>query len=343
MPYRQPNGKWRAHRMIDGKRRQRVFTSKAEAKAWEAGQDAEAWSQEDKPTITAFSWADAYLNHAKTRHAHKTYQEKCVAFRALFRHVNPDCPADSIPKAAIYAALSARAVASGNAANKDRKNLGAAWEWGRKVLGLPRENPFRDVERFGHDARPRYVPSEADFWAAVGQAAPEDRTFLLVALHTAARRGELFRLMWPDVDIPGRKIRLGTRKTAHGGLEYEWLHLTSVAANALAEHRKTAMRGMHVFTQPDGELFTSRQHLMERICARAGVKRFGFHAIRHLSASILAREGVDIPTIQAILRHKSPTTTARYMRSLGVVSDVLEGVFGGSVGQTKQRLESRDG
>ena len=39
---------------------------------------------------------------------------------------------------------------------------------------------------------------------------------------------------------------------------------------------------------------------------------------RHLTASILYRKEYGQSFIQAVLRHKSPTTTARYLRSLGV-------------------------
>jgi len=38
---------------------------------------------------------------------------------------------------------------------------------------------------------------------------------------------------------------------------------------------------------------------------------------------------VPLTTIQAILRHKSATTTARYLRSLGGVKVQLDGVFSG--------------
>jgi len=45
------------------------------------------------------------------------------------------------------------------------------------------------------------------------------------------------------------------------------------------------------------------------------LRKFGFHAIRHLSASILAREKVDIPTIQALCaaraRPRRPATCTR--------------------------------
>lgn len=151
----------------------------------------------------------------------------------------------------------------------------------------------------------------------------------MTALHTAARRGELFRLSWPDIDFKAGTIRLGTRKTASGGLEYATLPMTSKLHQELSNLRARGVKSMLVFCQEDGEPFTSRQHYMERLCKRAGVRPFGFHAIRHLSASILAREGIDIPTIQAVLRHKSPNTTARYLHSLGIVENVLDGVFCG--------------
>ncbi len=54
--------------------------------------------------------------------------------------------------------------------------------------------------------------------------------------------------------------------------------------------------------------------------------RFGFHAIRHLSASILFKLGYEVGVMQAILRHKSPNTTERYLRSIGLerVREALE-------------------
>ena len=74
----------------------------------------------------------------------------------------------------------------------------------------------------------------------------------------------------------------------------------------LADH-KMCSHCNHVFTDPaTDQPFAARQHYMSRLCKRAKVKPFGFHAIRHLSATILAYEGVDIPTVQAVLRHKNP-------------------------------------
>ena len=66
---------------------------------------------------------------------------------------------------------------------------------------------------------------------------------------------------------------------------------------------------------------------MKILCKRAGVKDFTFHDIRHLTALLLAQDGVYIPTIQAILRHKNPMTPTRHIHRLGITKNVLEDVF----------------
>ena len=65
---------------------------------------------------------------------------------------------------------------------------------------------------------------------------------------------------------------------------------------------------------------------MGRLCDKAKVKRFGFHAIRHLSASILYHLSYEVAVMQAILRHKSPRTTEKYLKRLGLekVREALE-------------------
>jgi integrase len=67
--------------------------------------------------------------------------------------------------------------------------------------------------------------------------------------------------------------------------------------------------------QPSGK----RLQFMLRRCDRAGVKRFGFHAIRHLTASTLYRAGYPSVVIQQILRHQRATTTNAYLRSRGLL------------------------
>ena len=65
---------------------------------------------------------------------------------------------------------------------------------------------------------------------------------------------------------------------------------------------------------------------MSGLCEKAKVKRFGFHSIRQLTASILYNLGYEVAVMQAILRHKSPNTTERYLKTHGIekVRDALE-------------------
>ncbi len=109
------------------------------------------------------------------------------------------------------------ALTSGNAANKTRKNLAAAWTWGQRYYGLPPVNPFLSVERFPADQTPRYVPPEEDFWKVYEIADSVDKAFLLFLLHTAARRTEAFRLTWEDVDFPVGKFDWGHVRPAVEG------------------------------------------------------------------------------------------------------------------------------
>jgi len=57
---------------------------------------------------------------------------------------------------------------------------------------------------------------------------------------------------------------------------------------------------------------------MKRLCKKAGVKPFGFHAIRHLSATVQYRNGKNLNWLQAFLRHKNATTTEKYLKKLGL-------------------------
>ena len=56
---------------------------------------------------------------------------------------------------------------------------------------------------------------------------------------------------------------------------------------------------------------------MGTLCRRAGVKYFRYHAIRHLTASVLDEMGTPIGTIQRILGHQNRRTTEIYLHSIG--------------------------
>jgi integrase len=156
---------------------------------------------------------------------------------------------------------------------------------------------------------------------------------LLAYLQLAARRSEFFRFRWEDVAFAKDEIRLTTRKRMGGSLEEDRLPVLDELHVALLNHKQIS-KGGWVFPDPEtGGPYLYRQHWMKRLCARAGVPPFGLHAIRHLTARILADEGVPVIVIQAILRHKNSNTTQRYLHRLSELKTALT-----ALSQRKSRL-----
>jgi len=59
-----------------------------------------------------------------------------------------------------------------------------------------------------------------------------------------------------------------------------------------------------------------RRQWLKNLCEKAGVKQFGFHGIRHLTASLLAERNIHLVEIQHHLRHDLLSTTERYIHQL---------------------------
>jgi hypothetical protein len=63
--------------------------------------------------------------------------------------------------------------------------------------------------------------------------------------------------------------------------------------------------------------YSDRKKIMRSLCKSAGVRYFRYHALRHLTASILDDLDVPIGVIQRILGHKNRKTTEIYLHSVG--------------------------
>ena len=307
---------WLAAVMKGGVRKQKTFDTRTEALGWEAeARKEKAFTTPMASSRTVLEWATAYLDFCRKFHA-TTRWEKRQCFKALFRVVDPGLDASALTKGQVLTALQAVCDAhGGNVANKHRKNLVAAWVWGHKYLELPESNPCR-VDRFPEKRMPRYVPPVEDFWAVYNACGRNDQRMLLAYIHTAARKGELFKLTWDDVDFSGKRIGLWTSKRKEGTKECDWLPMTTELQDALTEQR-SKNDGALVFPDPEtGEAYKSRQHFLEKKCERLNIKPFCWHSIRHLAASMLQKNGMPILSIQRILRHKNLATTIKYLHQL---------------------------
>ena len=148
MPYyTRQRKKWIAQVIHHGRKYRSYHESKTSAKQWEVEKRAELLNREEvAPAIrtpSLLEFANEYLSFSKTKHGRKTYEEKQHTFRSFFKSVDPSLEVTALHKRDVLSHLSEQAdKRSGYAANKERKNLVAAWNWAVQYLpGFPVENP----------------------------------------------------------------------------------------------------------------------------------------------------------------------------------------------------------
>jgi integrase len=179
------------------------------------------------------------------------------------------------------------------------------------------------------------------------EAEGQDLVLLLTLYFTGGRRGEIFRLSWErDVRLDIGKIRLSDHKAGNGQRRFRWLDMHPELTKALSwwkEARPCKVDNVFMQTHCDGALgqpFLQRSKFMERLCKRAGVKPFGFHALRHKSAAItFVSSGLN--AAQVLMGHYRATTTDRYVRSAGLYTDhsaIMAALGSSEIGQAAGSL-----
>lgn len=164
---------------------------------------------------------------------------------------------------------------------------------------------------------------------------------LLLFYFTGARRGEVFKLLWEDVNLNEGKIRLKDNKVKGGQARIRWVQINLAVIDALAwwkEARPCKVGNVFMQVQCEthmGEAFTQRKHFMKDLCKKAGVKHFGFHAIRHKAAAVTFSEsGLD--AAQLLMGHYRATTTDIYVKSAGLYnnqSSIQQALANNEIGQ----------
>ncbi len=193
-----------------------------------------------------------------------------------------------------------------------QRNALFIWAYRRRLI---KENPCHFVERMPEPRFQRRIPTPEEM-SKIMLAAGPDRPFILVVYHTLARVDEILRLKWEDVNFQERTVRLWTRKRRDGAWAWDKLPMNEVLYETLQQLWRKRSQDEWVFLNPTtGTRYKHRPKLMAAICNRAGVRQFGFHAIRHYVASYLAdKQKFSITQVSRLLRHQSKATTERYLQ-----------------------------
>jgi integrase len=191
-----------------------------------------------------------------------------------------------------------------------RKLLDVAVEW-RKLTMVPRVRwlraPKPEFDFLTFDEAERLLSVAPPAW----------KPMITLGLRAGLRQGELLALRWDDVDLVAgrivvrRAVARGKIGTPKNGRSRE-VPLSDAARAALREHRH--LKGELVFSQEDGTLLTKGECKwpLWQSCKRAGLRRIGWHVLRHTFASHLVMRGVPLKAVQELLGHTTIEMTMRY-------------------------------
>jgi len=137
------------------------------------------------------------------------------------------------------------------------------------------------------------------------------KPLVLLSLNTGMRRGELFALAWPSVDLQAGRITVHGATAKSGRTRH--LPLNSEALDVLRCWRdQSADKAGFVFPGKNGAAFNNVRRSWEGVLAAAKITRFRWHDQRHDFASKLVMAGVDLNTVRELLGHSDYAMTLRY-------------------------------
>ena len=186
--------------------------------------------------------------------------------------------------------------------------------------GLRQDNPASGLKLFATDHRERFLsPAEL---ARLGETLttaeqegehPRFIAAIRLLLLTGARKQEILRLRWSEVDIEGARLRLDDSKTGRKVISLGAPALAILAGLMpgkegeelkLPEFVLPALRGK-------GPL-VGLQSAWERIRTKAKLDDVRVHDLRHAFASVAVAAGESLYLTGKLLGHSRPETSARY-------------------------------
>lgn len=220
-----------------------------------------------------------------------------------------------------------------------RALLNLAVEWGELAFAPKLKQlkvQHKDIQFLSFEETERFVRVAATEWKA----------FVVTALKTGLRVGELLALKWEDLDlVAGRLLVRRTlwhdqEGTPKGGQTRE-VPLSNEAIATLKAHRH--LKGDYVFCETNGKRLTHSRvkSVVPSTCKKAGLaKRLTTHDLRHTFASHLLMRGVALKAVQELLGHATMEMTMRYAHlspevkreAVQVLDRPVPGNFGAHVG-----------
>jgi integrase len=333
---------WRYDFILKGRRyTSNWFQSKSQAKRAEASKREEVRrpapdpprpkpvkKPPPEPTPTGMAFLDLInkrLDHVRAYNSASYYRSYVgVARQWVKRWGQLRCP--EISRDRVEQFLWERKQVSACTANKEMRYLKATFNFGLS-RGLISASPLAGIPFFPVEKRLKYIPPPGDIDKVIALADRDTQDYLWTLRDTLARVSEVNRLTWDDVNLAQGYVVLYTRKKRGGHLTPRKVPLTKRLWAILSRRHQerdpsqpwVCWHWYHDRTKraPQAGPYRCRRQMLKSLTAQAGVRHFGFHALRHAGASLMDSLNVPLGSIQRILGHENRSTTEIYLHTLG--------------------------
>lgn len=224
----------------------------------------------------------------------RRYMGRDASGAAVYKELNLPTPATIARWRAIFSAL-------------------LTWAIRRRLAPKGWVNPCREVEVDPvRNARVRFLTdAERQRLMRVSRLSTWPKLYLLIlmALTTGARRGELMRLRYRDLNLDAGTAHLADTKNGDDRV----LPLTQPVVDEIRRFGRAPSPDHLLFARPghpDRPFNFQKQWLFALTDAR--IEDFRFHDLRHTCASYLAQNGAGLHDIANVLGHRQLDVTRRY-------------------------------
>lgn len=129
---------------------------------------------------------------------------------------------------------------------------------------------------------------------------------IIVSMTAALRRGELFRILWSDLDEIRRLVLVRDRKDPRNKEgNHQWVPLLPEAWEVVVRRPRGGDRIFPFHPQTVSKLF-------KKACDEIGIKDLRLHDLRHEATSALFEAGWSIPDVALVTGHKNWSHLKRY-------------------------------
>jgi integrase len=203
------------------------------------------------------------------------------------------------------------------AANRTLQHIRAALNWAITESIWPGPNPAARVQLAKEEKRTRFAqPDELPrLFKALHLGPNRDlRDFVLLALFTGARRGDLLAMRWENIFLSAQGHARWEVPNPKNSEPYN-IALVPGASRILAGRRKRTRSSPWVFPSHSrsGHVVDFKQG-WERVRRRAGLEDLRIHDLRRTLGSWQAAAGTSLLVIGKSLGHKSSSATEIYAR-----------------------------